>query len=90
MKALISLALAGLSCMAAAADGRTQSAQEANATDVERYEYATNLDIARVIHTDDIPDDVCEVVPIHMVYEDSHGERHTLEYSVMGRGCGGF
>ncbi|MFC0710006.1 DUF2790 domain-containing protein [Azorhizophilus paspali] len=83
MKALAWLALAGLSCMAAA-DGQTQFAQKANATDVERYEYATNLDIARVIHTENIPDDICEVVPIHIFYEDSHGERHTLEYSVMG------
>ena len=48
-----------------------------------------DLDIARVIRTDEIPD-VCAVVPIRMVYEDSRGERHTIEYSVMGRGCGGF
>ncbi|GAB3471465.1 DUF2790 domain-containing protein [Azotobacter salinestris] len=88
MKALIPLALAGLSCMAAA-EGRTPAAKDATTAQVARYDYSMDLDIARVIHTDEIPD-VCEVVPIRMVYEDSRGERHTVEYSVMGRGCGGF
>jgi len=30
---------------------------------------------------------VCEVVPAQMVYEDSHGMQHPLEYRVMGNGC---
>ena len=30
---------------------------------------------------------VCEVVPAQMVYEDSQGKQHTLEYRVMGNGC---
>ncbi|MGP5464669.1 DUF2790 domain-containing protein, partial [Pseudomonas helleri] len=27
------------------------------------------------------------VVPARMVYEDSQGIKHTLEYRVMGNGC---
>lgn len=45
-----------------------------------------NLDIAKVIHMDSVPD-TCGVAPMHMTYEDHKGQRHTLEYSVMGNGC---
>jgi len=88
MKALTLLALAGFACLATA-EGRPLSANAQDSTAPSRYNYAMNLDIARVIHTDEIPE-VCAVVPVRMVYEDSHGERHTLEYSVMGKGCMGF
>ncbi|TBW07080.1 DUF2790 domain-containing protein [Azotobacter chroococcum subsp. isscasi] len=88
MKALTLLALAGFSCMAAA-EGRMLAMHDTSAANAERYDYSMDLDIARVIRTDEIPE-VCAVVPIRMVYEDSRGEQHTIEYSVMGRGCGGF
>jgi len=53
---------------------------------VETYSYSTNLDIARVISLSPIPD-VCGVVTEQMIYEDSKGIRHALEYQVMGNGC---
>jgi hypothetical protein len=31
--------------------------------------------------------EVCEVVPVKMEYEDSQGQRHILNYHVMGNGC---
>ncbi|ASL25107.1 DUF2790 domain-containing protein [Azotobacter chroococcum] len=61
-------------------------AQAAEQTKVEQYTYETKLDIAKVISVED-PGNVCEVVPVHMVYEDHQGQRHVVEYSVMGKGC---
>lgn len=81
MKNLIALVLAGFATLAIA--GETPSAQQPA---VEQYNYGTKLEIARVISLSTIPD-VCEVVPATMTYEDSQGQRHTLEYQAMGDGC---
>lgn len=54
--------------------------------ETDRYTYSSNLDIHRIISMDEVPH-VCEVVPARMVYVDSKGEQHTLEYRVMGSGC---
>ena len=81
MKNLIALVLAGFTTLAVA--GETSSVQQ---PEVEQYSYGTKLDIARVISLSTIPD-VCEVVPATMTYEDSQGQRHTLEYQAMGDGC---
>ncbi len=88
MRALLLLLLAGTSCMAIA-ETRPLPASATNTPRAERYDYSMKLDIARVIETSDIPN-VCEVVPMQMVYEDSHGQRHILDYSVMGRGCASY
>lgn len=81
MKNLIALFLAGFATLAVA--GETSTVQPST---VESYSYGTKLDIARVISLSTIPD-VCEVVPATMIYEDSQGQRHTLEYKAMGDGC---
>ncbi|MBW3505222.1 MULTISPECIES: DUF2790 domain-containing protein [unclassified Pseudomonas] len=81
MKTLIALFLAGFATLAVA--GETSTVQPST---VESYSYGTKLDIARVISLSTIPD-VCEVVPATMIYEDSQGQRHTLEYKAMGDGC---
>ena len=82
MKSLIALSLIGFSTLAAA--GELQVAQQQPA--VEHYTYATDLDIAKVISVSPAAD-VCEVVPAQMTYEDHQGQRHILEYRVMGNGC---
>ena len=82
MKRLIALALIGFSTLAAADDVQVAQQQPA----VEHYTYATDLDIAKVISVSPAAD-VCEVVPAQMTYEDHQGQRHILEYSVMGNGC---
>jgi hypothetical protein len=47
---------------------------------------ATGLDIARVISQ--TPDEgVCGIQPMTLVYEDSQGQRHTLNYFIQGSGC---
>jgi len=85
MKALALLALAGVSCMVVAEE-KSIPANTQESLDVERYEYAMDLDIARIIKSPDIPE-VCSVVPVQMTYEDHQGQRHVLEYLVMGKGC---
>lgn len=84
MKALIVLALSSLCATAMADDLATDAANQQ--APVEAYTYSSHPDIHKVISTSTIPD-VCEVVPAQMVYEDSHGARHIMEYRVMGNGC---
>lgn len=55
---------------------------------IEHYSYSMKLDIAKVISISEAQD-VCGAVPEHMIYEDSKGIRHDLEYQVMGSGCSG-
>lgn len=85
MKALLIVALVGASSFAFA-DQATPPASGAQAPVVEQYDYATNLDIKRVISLSTIPN-VCEVVPATMTYEDHQGRVHTLQYRAMGEGC---
>ena len=83
MKALLVLALGSL-CTAAMADEVADVSAEQ--IPVEQYSYSQHLDIAKVISMTEIPN-VCEVVPARMTYEDSQGQKHVLEYRVMGNGC---
>ena len=82
MKSLIALALIGFSTLA----GADEVAVAPQQLVVEQYTYATDLDIANVISVTPAAD-VCEVVPAQMTYEDHQGQRHILEYRVMGNGC---
>ncbi|EKT4468916.1 DUF2790 domain-containing protein [Pseudomonas putida] len=82
MKALLVLVLGGL-CSAAMAD---DVAKDVEQIPVEQYSYSQHLDIARVLSMSEVPN-VCEVVPARMTYEDSQGQKHILEYRVMGNGC---
>ncbi|KQB54139.1 hypothetical protein AQS70_01410 [Pseudomonas endophytica] len=77
MKTLIALCLASMTTVAFA--NETSPA-------VEHYAYGDTLDIAHVISMSEIPH-VCQVVPATMTYEDHQGQRHVLEYKVMGDGC---
>jgi hypothetical protein len=82
MKALLVLVLGGL-CSAVMAD---EVANDVEQIPVEQYSYSQHLDIARVLSMSEVPN-VCEVVPARMTYEDSKGQKHILEYRVMGNGC---
>jgi hypothetical protein len=66
--------------------GESHSTTADSKTPVETYTYDTKLDIQKVITVTDIPDQ-CGPVPAQMTYEDSHGQRHVLQYQVMGTGC---
>ena len=84
MKALLVLTLSSLCATAMADEIPTNVASQQTA--VEQYTYSSDLDIAKVISMSEVPN-VCEVVPARMEYEDSKGQRHILQYSVMGNGC---
>jgi len=53
---------------------------------VETYTYAAKPDIEKVIAITEASDQ-CAPTPVQMTYEDSHGQRHILQYQVMGTGC---
>ena len=81
MKQLIALLMAGMATVAMASE-TTHPSQPA----VEHYSYGSKLDIAKVINVSPVAD-VCGVVPAKMTYEDHQGQRHIIEYRVMGNGC---
>lgn len=85
MKALVVMALSSLCATAALADEAPTELAGQNAPIVEDYTYSTKLDVAKVLSMSTIPE-VCEVVPVKMEYEDSQGQRHILNYHVMGNG----
>ena len=86
MKALLVIALSSLCATAALADEAPTELAGQNAPIVENYTYSTHWDVAKVLSMSSIPE-VCEVVPVKMEYEDSQGQRHILNYQVMGNGC---
>ena len=66
--------------------GESQSTAADSKLPVETYTYDTKLDIQKVIKVTDIADE-CGPAPAQMTYEDSQGQRHILQYQVMGTGC---
>lgn len=82
MALLFVLATAGVQAHA----DENETTGNASQTPVENYTYSTKLDIDKVITVTDIADQ-CGPVPAQMTYEDSHGQRHVLQYQVMGTGC---
>ncbi|MFJ4345356.1 DUF2790 domain-containing protein [Pseudomonas sp. NPDC089401] len=82
MKLLLVLFLGCFGSVAMADDQVTQTAQ----VTVEPYRYSQTLDIARVVATNPVPN-VCDVVPVQLTYDDSKGDRHIMEYRIMGNGC---
>ncbi|MHC8377505.1 DUF2790 domain-containing protein [Pseudomonas sp. MDT1-16] len=83
-KLVMFLALGVLGAPAFAGESHSTAAD--SKLPVETYTYDTKLDIKKVITVTDIPDQ-CGPVPAHMTYEDSQGQRHVLQYQVMGTGC---
>lgn len=84
LKIALFLALGGIGAQAFADD--SPSTAEASKTPVESYSYGTKLDIKKIITVTEIADE-CGPVPARMTYEDSQGQRHVLQYQVMGTGC---
>ncbi len=53
---------------------------------IERYDYGMPLDIERVLSVTPVPA-TCGVVPLVMLYRDSAGRLHRLQYRGLGAGC---
>ncbi|UZE27972.1 DUF2790 domain-containing protein [Pseudomonas asplenii] len=84
MKLFAALVLSSL-CATAMADEAATDVASQNLP-VEEYTYSLHPDIQKVISISPTPE-VCEVVPARIIYEDSQGHRHIMEYRVMGNGC---
>ncbi len=84
MKSLIALFLAGVSCVSLASE---RVAAQSEQSEVETYTYSTPLNIAKVVSRSADSSEICGLVPAQMTYEDHQGQRHTIEYQVMGNGC---
>lgn len=51
------------------------------------YKYSQNLDVAKVIQISSDNDSACGPVKAHMLYLDSQGVEHNLQYTRIGDGC---
>lgn len=87
MKAVVILAMLGFSSLALAE--QVNAADQAPSAAVEQYTYDMKLDVAHVISTTDVSNE-CGIVPARMTYEDTQGQRHTVEYQVWGNGQPSF
>ncbi|WP_213881325.1 DUF2790 domain-containing protein [Pseudomonas sp. dw_358] len=92
MKYLVFAALSVFSVYASA-NNETHSPLGAGATATDssvaavRYDYSQNLDIAKVIKISTPSVTSCGPVTSHMIYQDSKGVTHNMEYTRMGDGC---
>ena len=84
LKIALLLTLAGAAAQAFAAEGSSNT--EASQIPVESYTYGMKLDIHKIITVSEVANE-CAPVPAQMTYEDSQGQRHILQYQVMGTGC---
>jgi hypothetical protein len=75
--------LAFLNTAMAAGSG---TAPNTTTTIVDNYKYGTHLDIAKVLSVA-TPAISCGVVPGQMIYLDSTGSKHELDYQLLGGGC---
>ncbi|HEY0290562.1 MAG TPA: DUF2790 domain-containing protein [Pseudomonas sp.] len=90
MKYLMFAALSLFSVFASANENVNGATDEAQAVpQAVEYDYSQKLDIAKVISMTSANDtaNVCGVVAAHMIYVDSKGATHNLEYTRMGDGC---
>ncbi len=87
MKYLIFAALSVLSLCASAGDNL--QAAGSTATQEAQYDYAQDLDIAKVIRVSNAAntDTECGPVKAQMEYVDSKGVTHKIEYTRLGNGC---
>jgi hypothetical protein len=76
-----------LSCIGAQAFAEESHAKVSrDQPPVETYTYGSTLDVKKVISVSDIAPE-CGPVAAQMTYEDSQGQRHVVQYQVMGSGC---
>lgn len=90
MKSVAAVLLCACLPALALADAAPEAQQAGQTMEVEHYNYGMDLDIKHVIsikRTNNLGS-MCGVTPVDMVYEDSHGQRHDMEYLSVVSGCG--
>ncbi len=87
MKYALFAALSLFSALASA-NGPASSATDSVPAAVE-YDYSQHLDIAKVISITSADNTATECGPVesHMIYLDSQGVTHNLQYTRLGDGC---
>lgn len=86
MKYALFAALSMFSVLAAAAQPAS-AAPASPAPATVQYDYKQNLDIAKVVSIKADDPDTCGITNANMVYIDSKGVTHSLEYTRLGNGC---
>ncbi|WP_065835693.1 DUF2790 domain-containing protein [Pseudomonas syringae] len=89
MKTYAMFAALSLFSVFASANGQVPNANNAaqQTPQAVQYNYSQHLDIAKVIQITPANDNICGQVDAHMIYLDSQGVRHNLEYTREGNGC---
>jgi hypothetical protein len=89
MKYALFAAMSLFSVFAAAAEPVALAPVTVNAAKVPtvQYNYSQHLDIAKVVSTSTTNPDACGLTNANMVYVDSKGVTHSLEYTRLGNGC---
>lgn len=89
MKVALFAALSMFSVLAAAAEPATLVPATVNAAKVPtvQYSYTQHLDIAKVLSIKADNPESCGLTNANMVYVDSKGVTHSLEYTRLGNGC---
>ncbi len=88
MKYIMFAALSLFSLVGCASGDNTSTAPQTTAQD-DQYDYTQDLDIAKVVRISNARNVATECGPVvtHMVYLDSKGESHQLQYVRLGDGC---
>ncbi|MDX1725732.1 MAG: DUF2790 domain-containing protein [Pseudomonas sp.] len=83
MKRLISFTLAATLGIAGTAWAQSSPSQEAEKVQAVDYHYGMSLDVQKVIHISDNSDKV-GVVPTTIIFLDSNGKLHKVNYLELG------
>jgi hypothetical protein len=85
MKYIAFVTLMSISLFASAND----NTPSATAPKPEQFNYTEHLDVAKVIKmtTDSATKNACGPVEAHMIYLDSKGAEHDMEYTLEGYAC---
>lgn len=84
MKRLIPLTLAATLGIAGTAWAQSAPSQESEEVQAVDYHYGMSLDVQKVIHITDNSDKV-GVVPATIIFLDSNGKLHKVNYLELGR-----
>lgn len=88
MKAVVVAVCACLPLFAVAGQNDAAgSAENGQIVEVSHYDYGMDLDVQHVISIQRQAGATCAVTPVDMVYEDSKGQTHTVEYLNAASGC---
>jgi hypothetical protein len=87
MRYLLIAVLSLFSTLAAAQGDTSAPNTSAAAPASEAYDYSQDLDIAKVVRVTSGSSTECGPVKGHVVYVDSHGVRHELDYMRLGNAC---